>query len=60
MSDMGHLDGDHERDVRVKNSLRTISSLLTAPTLVLDQSSEQSAAATLACLHSHILVREGY
>ena len=32
----------------------------TAPTLVLDQSSEQSAAATLACLHSHILVCEGY
>jgi hypothetical protein len=53
---MGHLDGGHERDVRIQNiSSRTLQTLV-----VLDQSSEQNPTAALASLHSHIFVREDY
>ena len=56
--DMGHLDGGRERDVRV---YRTFFARIhhTQP-LVLDQSPEQSPTATLASVHSHIFVREGW
>jgi hypothetical protein len=55
---MGHLDGGRERDVRVFIRTFLFFSHHTPKRLCLDQSAEQNPTATLASLHSHILVRE--
>jgi hypothetical protein len=51
---MGHLEGGHERDVRIEGPMEREAFCLIL--LLIDQGPKQDSITTVACFHPHILV----